>query len=185
MSRDMTLFVDQDGKAYHIHASEENITLHISELTDDFLSFTGCWTRVFPGGHNEAPALFRHGRHYYVLTSGCTGWAPNAARSAVADSIWGPWRPLANPCVGVNPQNIMGPELTFGGQSTYVLPVAGRADAFIAMFDMWRPGNPIDGRYLWLPVTFKDAGFQIPWRSTWDLSHFDKSREISAATQSP
>ena len=35
MSRDMTLFVDDDGKAYHIYSSEENLTLHIAELTDD------------------------------------------------------------------------------------------------------------------------------------------------------
>ena len=53
MSRDMTIFVDDDGKAYHIHSAEENLTLHISELTDDYLSFTGKWVSVFPGGHNE------------------------------------------------------------------------------------------------------------------------------------
>ncbi len=43
MSRDMTVFVDDDGKAYHIHSSEENLTIHISELTNDYLSFTGKW----------------------------------------------------------------------------------------------------------------------------------------------
>ena len=36
MARDMNLFVDDDGKAYHIYASEDNSTLHISELTDDY-----------------------------------------------------------------------------------------------------------------------------------------------------
>jgi len=35
MARDMTIFVDKDGKAYHVHSSEENMTLHFSELTDD------------------------------------------------------------------------------------------------------------------------------------------------------
>ena len=35
MSRDMTLYVDDDQKAYHIFSSEENKTLHIAELTDD------------------------------------------------------------------------------------------------------------------------------------------------------
>ena len=30
MSRDMTLFVDEDDKAYHIYSSEENLTLHIA-----------------------------------------------------------------------------------------------------------------------------------------------------------
>ena len=40
MSRDMTLFVDGDGTAYHIYSSEENLTLHIAELSDDYLSNT-------------------------------------------------------------------------------------------------------------------------------------------------
>jgi beta-glucanase (GH16 family) len=172
MSRDMTLFVDDDGKAYHIHAAEDNYTLHISQLSDDYLSFSGRYIRVLPGGHNEAPAVFKRKRKYYLLTSGCTGWAPNAARSAVADSIWGPWKSLPNPCVGVNPKNIMGPEKTFGGQSTFVLPVPGKRDVFIAMFDMWRPRNAIDGRYLWLPIRFGGNGFEILWRKTWDLSVF-------------
>ena len=58
MSRDMTLYVDDDGKAYHIYSSEENLTLHIAELSDDYLSHTGKYVRMAPGGHNEAPAIF-------------------------------------------------------------------------------------------------------------------------------
>lgn len=48
MSRDMTLFVDDDGKAYHIYSSEENLTLHIAELTDDYLGHSGRYIRIFP-----------------------------------------------------------------------------------------------------------------------------------------
>ncbi|MFC1782484.1 glycoside hydrolase family 2 TIM barrel-domain containing protein [Planctomycetota bacterium] len=179
MSRDMTLFVDDDGKAYHIHASEENLTLHISQLSDDYLSFNGHYIRIFPGGHNEAPAIFKRKGKYYMITSGCTGWSPNPARSAVADSIWGPWKSLGNPCVGVNPQNSLGPEKTFGGQSTFVLPVPGKSDAFIAMFDVWRPNNAIDGRYLWLPLVFKDDEFKVSWHNEWDLSIFEKSTDAA------
>ena len=108
-----------------------------------------------------------------MLSSDCTGWAPNAARSAVADSIWGPWKELGNPTEGVNPQNGLGPEKTFGGQSTFIFPVQGKKDAFIAMFDLWRPDNAIDGRYLWLPMRFEDDRFTISWASKWDLSFFD------------
>ncbi len=174
MSRDMTLFVDDDGTAYHIHSAEENLTLNISELTDDYQDFTGRYLRLLPAGHNEAPALFKHQGKYYLLTSGCTGWAPNAARSFVAESIWGPWQSLGNPCVGINPENSLGPEKTFGGQSTFVYPVPNKPGAFIAMFDMWRPRNPIDGRYLWMPVQFTDEGFKIEWMSQWNLSYFDQ-----------
>jgi len=68
----------------------------------------------------------------------------------------------------------LGPEKTFGGQSTFIFPVQGKRDAFIAMFDLWRPDNAIDGRYLWLPMRFENDRFTISWASQWDLSFFDR-----------
>ncbi len=171
MSRDMTLFVDDDGKAYHIHSAEENLTLHISELTDDYMDFSGKWTRVFPGGHNEAPAIFKRKGKYYMITSGCTGWSPNAARFAVAESIWGPWKPMGNLCVGADSA------LTFHSQSTFVLPVNGVEDSYIFMADRWRPKNPIDGRYVWLPIEFNDDKPSIKYYDAWDLKKFQKNKE--------
>lgn len=169
MARDMTLFVDEDGKAYHIAAAEENYTLNISELSGDYLSFTGKYSRVMPFGHNEAPAICRHEGVYYMITSGCTGWAPNEARSMSAANIFGPWKSLPSPAVGVNPHNNLGPEKTWGAQSTYILPVRNRPDTFIAMFDVWRPGNPIDGGYIWLPVEFEQERVVVKWRDKWSL----------------
>ena len=46
MSRDMTIFIDDDGKAYHIYSSEENLTLQIAQLTDDYMQHNGCYVRV-------------------------------------------------------------------------------------------------------------------------------------------
>jgi len=166
MSRDMTLFVDDDGAAYHIHASEDNGVLHISQLTADYLRPSGKYARFFPGQFNEAPALFKRNGKYYLLSSGCTGWDPNAARSAVADSIWGPWTELGNPCIGPNA------ELTFDGQATHVLPVPGIPDAYIFLADRWQPKNAIDGRYLWLPIDFTADTPHIEWFNSWDLSYF-------------
>jgi hypothetical protein len=168
MSRDMTVFVDDDGKAYHIHASEENLTLHIAELTDDYLSFTGKWAQIFPAGHNEAPALCKYSSKYYLITSGCTGWAPNAARSAVANSIWGPWESLGNPCIG------QGSETTFQSQSTYIIKVEGIKDGYIFMADRWTPRNPIDGSYIWLPLTFENNKPTLKLYNQWNLSVFRK-----------
>ncbi|MEL5893272.1 glycoside hydrolase family 43 protein [Bacteroides sp. GD17] len=167
-SRDMTLFVDDDGKAYHICSSESNSVIHIAELTDDYLDYTGKYVRAFVGRKMEAPAIFKRDGLYYFMGSGCTGWRPNAARSAVAPSIWGPWTELGNPCVDE------GKETTYQSQSTYILPVAGKKDAYIYMGDRWCPDNAIDGRYIWLPVEFKDNRFIIHWHDEWDLSFFDK-----------
>jgi hypothetical protein len=166
MSRDMTIYVDTDGTAYQITSSEENQTLHVSELTDDYLGFTGKWMRVQPGGQNEAPAIFEKDGTYYMITSGLTGWDPNAARSFKAKSIMGPWEKLGNPALGKDADK------TFHSQSTYILPVHGKKDAFIFMADRWKPENHIDGRYIWLPIEWENDKPVIRWKDKWDLSFF-------------
>jgi beta-xylosidase len=143
---DPNLFVDDDGKAYHIYSSEDNLTLQIAELSDDYLSHTGKYIRIFPGGHNEAPAIFKKDGIYWMITSGCTGWEPNKARLLTATSILGEWKQLPIPCVGENADK------TFGGQSTYVLPLQGTEKQFIFMADSWRPESLADSRYIWLPI---------------------------------
>lgn len=170
MSRDMTLYVDDDGKAYHIYSSEENLTLHIAELTDDFLNHTGKYVRVAPAGHNEAPAIFKRNGIYWMITSGCTGWDPNEARMFSSKSIWGPWTQHSNPCRGDKS------EITFGGQSTFIQKIQGKEDAYIFMADMWRPKNPIDGRYIWLPIQFENDIPFIEWMDEWspDFYFFNK-----------
>ena len=163
MSRDMTLYVDDDGKAYHIFSSEENLTLHIAELTGDYLHHTGRYTRLAPAGHNEAPAIFKRDGTYWMITSGCTGWAPNEARMFSAPSIWGPWQQHPNPCRGPKA------ELTFGGQSTFILPVvANDTCQYIFMADIWRPRHPSDARYIWLPIEFEDGKPVVRWRDEWE-----------------
>ncbi|MBK8515725.1 MAG: family 43 glycosylhydrolase [Saprospiraceae bacterium] len=169
MSRDFTLFVDDDETAYHITASEENQTLLISKLSDDYLSLTKEFIRAFPGGRNEAPAIFKKDGKYFMFTSDLTGWKPNAARLAVSDDILGDWKFLGNPCRGSNAENAT----TFISQSTYVIPVMGKKDAYIFAADRWRPENAIDGRYIWLPIQFENGYPILKWFDAWDLSIFD------------
>lgn len=164
MSRDMTLFVDDDAKGYHIYTSEENATLHIALLADDYLSHTGIYTRCLVDRFMEAPAVCKRDGKYYLIASGCTGWAPNEARSAVAASIFGPWKELGNPCRGENAK------LTFGGQSTYIIPPRKKSEPYIFMADIWRPKNAIDGRYVWLPIDFSEDKPVIHWQPVWDMN---------------
>lgn len=167
MARDQTVYVDDDGKAYHIYSSEENLTLQIAELTDDYTAHTGRYVRVAPGGQNEAPAIFKHNGTYWMITSGCTGWAPNKARMFKASSIFGPWEQLPTPCVGSDADK------TFGGQSTYVLQLG---DNFVFMADIWRPEHPSDARYIWLPITFADGVPVVKWTDEWDITSLLKNR---------
>lgn len=163
MARDMTLFVDDDDKAYHIYSSEENSTLHIALLNDDYLKHSGKYIRVFPGRFMEAPAMFKREGKYYMMMSGCTGWEPNQARSAIADSIFGEWTELGDPCVGDST------ETTFNSQGTFILPVHGTKESFIYMGDRWNPKDAIDGRYVWLPLRFDGERFILEWHDEWKL----------------
>lgn len=164
MSRDMTLFKDDDGKAYHLYSSEDNKTLYISLLTDDYLQPTGKFTRNFIGKSREAPAVCKRNDKYYILSSGCTAWDPNQAQYAVADSMLGEWTVMGDPCSGKDA------EITFYGQNTHIIKVEGKKDAYIAMFDKWNKTDLIDSRYIWLPITFGDNHtMDIAWRESWTI----------------
>ena len=65
MSRDMNLFKDVNEKAYLIYTSEDNSTLHISELTEDYLSTSGKYFRIFADRCMEGAAMYME---YPVVT---------------------------------------------------------------------------------------------------------------------
>lgn len=167
-SRDMTLFKDDDGTAYLIHSSDWNKTLVISRLTDDYTDLNGEFTKAFIDQSREAPAVFKHAGKYYLLSSGCTGWYPNAALVAESDRMMGRWELRDNPLSGPNARK------TFYAQSTYVFPVQGLENSFIFMADRWRPEELADSRYVWLPITFMEDGIEIKWADRWDLNAFRK-----------
>jgi hypothetical protein len=169
MSRDQTLFKDTDGKAYHIFSSENNDVMHISLLTDDYLKPSGIDKRIFIDKRREAPAMFKYNGKYYLITSACTGWLPNAAMLASADSILGNWTELYNPCKGP------GSDSTFLSQSTFVLPVPGKPGRFIFMADRWNKTNLEDSRYVWLPLEFREDSVVIGWRDSWKLDLLSNS----------
>ena len=170
-SRDMTVFQDDDGSAWLIFSAENNSTLRIAPLSPDFRTLAGPSTRHFPGRFMEAPSIFKRAGKYYLIASGCTCWAPNAARSAVADSLTGPWTELGNPCFGPDAH------VTFRGQGSFVFQIPGKKDAYLFMIDRWDTKDLGDSRYVWLPIEFRrDGSPRIEWRDRWDLSEFDQPR---------
>lgn len=168
MSRDQTVFLDTDGRAYHITSSQENLTLLISELADDYLGFTGRYVMVAPGGQNEAPCLFRQGDDYWLICSGCTGWAPNEARMFKAKNIWGPWTQLPSPFQGVATGFFNMPaNKTFGAQGNFITRLNGQ---LLFMADIWNPRHLARSLHIWLPIRFNDEGTPvIPW--TLNIEH--------------
>ncbi|MGW7510303.1 RICIN domain-containing protein [Streptomyces massasporeus] len=151
MSRDITVFVDTDGAGYMISAARENYDLQIYRLTADYTGIASLVANPWPGGHREAPALFKRGNVYFMLTSGATGWNPNQQQYATATSIAGPWSAMKN----------VGDSTAYGSQTAFVLPVQGTSGtSYLYLGDRW--GNSFDGtvndsRYVWLPLTFSNA----------------------------
>lgn len=161
MSRDMTLFQDKDGKAYLVYASENNLTMQVCLLSDDYLSPTSNYKRILIGEHREAPALFTYKSVYYLISSLCTGWDPNAALFAVADHPMGDWVQATSPCTGPDADS------TYHSQSTFVFPIAGKENAFIFMADRWNKTDLEDSRYVWLPLTIVNGRPVIEWKKEW------------------
>ena len=172
--RDMNLFVDDDSSAYVIYSSENNSSIYIVKLSDDYLDVARpevegkTWSRAIIDQKREAPAPFKYKDRYYLITSGLTGWAPNAADYYTADHILGPWTTHENPCRGP------GAEYTFGAQSTYVLPAPGQpAGSFIFMADIWDADSLENSRLFWQPfVILEDGSFTIQNLDKWNLSIF-------------
>jgi Glycosyl hydrolases family 43 len=172
MSRDMTLFVDEDETAYHITASEENQTLLISKLSNDYLSLTDEYVLVFPGQTNEAPAIFKIDGTYYIFSSYTTGWKPNPGRLSSSKNMMEGWMALENPCKGTEEEN----KTTFQSQSTYVIPVNGLKNSFIYVGDRWNAPNLSDSRYVWLPIQFNNGIPYLQWQPLWDLNFFKQKK---------
>ncbi|MER5978949.1 RICIN domain-containing protein [Streptomyces sp. NPDC001857] len=148
MSRDLTVFVDTDGAGYMISAARENYDLQIYRLTADYTGVATLVADPWHGGHREAPALFKRGGVYFMLTSGATGWNPNQQQYATATSIAGPWTTMAN----------VGDPTAYGSQTAYVLPVQGSSGtSYLYLGDRWGNsfgGTVNDSRYVWLPLAF-------------------------------
>jgi len=181
--RDMSLFKDDDGKAYVFYCSEELATMYVAQLNDSYTDVLRpnikgqTWERILINRYREAPAPFKFNGKYYLISSGTSGWLPNKAEIAVADSIFGPWQTIGDPCMG--PKS----ETTFDSQSTYVLPAPGKpAGNFIYMGDRWVAENLEKSTYVWLPFKMNEfGGMKMVFFNQWDLSIFDtKSSELKA-----
>jgi beta-galactosidase len=168
MSRDMTLFQDEDSSAWLFYSSRENADLRLARLSDDFLSVTPNDTLLF-SQHREAPAVLKYNNTYYLFTSGCTGWQPNKTTLHSAKNISGPWIES-----GKNPLKGRYASTSFGGQSTFILPLAGVKNKFIFLADKWNPENLADSRYLWLPVQFNDEQPFVKWMDEWTMEVFQR-----------
>lgn len=148
MSRDCTVYVDDDQMAYFISAARENADLIVYRLTRDYLAIEEQVKVLWPGQCREAPALFKRNGIYYMLTSACTGWAPNQGKYATCESLTGRWSELKN----------FGDETTYASQPAFVLSFQGEEEQFLYVGDRWNGKHYAESTYVLLPLQFDDEG---------------------------
>lgn len=177
-SRDQTLFLDENGKAYHFCSTDMNTNMNVALLGDDYLEPTQHEVKILKGKKCEAPAIFRKGDMYFGLFSGCTGWDPNAGRTAWTYDLLGEWN-YDGTNFAVDKQK----ELTYRSQSAFVFSVAGNDNAWIYVGDRWNPKNVETSTYVILPVSMRSGYPRVRWYDKWDLSVFDNMYRYKRAAR--
>jgi hypothetical protein len=80
----------------------------------------------------------------------------------VADSMMGKWTIMKDECVGT--------PNTFGSQETFVIPVAGKEDAFIYVLDKWNKKDLKNSIQIFLPIQINGPkDISVKWYDHWDL----------------
>ena len=160
MSRDCTVHVDEAGDAYFVSASRDNADLHIYRLTEDYLNVDEWVKSLYCHEYREAPALFERRGRVYMISSYCTGWAPNQGKWCTADAVTGRWGLLRD----------FGDKVTFGSQSAFVWRAG---DRYWYVGDRWMGGGEkyFDSTYVILEIRFNEAGEpSIEWASEGELA---------------
>lgn len=149
MFRDFTIYQDGD-KAYIIYESENNFSLHISLLDNNFTNFSGDFSRIIIGGKNEAPALMKFKNKYYLFASGLNGFNPTVTRLYESDNVLGQWKYLG---IAFKSDDLKQNKISFGSQTSFVF-YDKKNDKWFYFADKWDRKNLINSNYLVTQVLF-------------------------------
>lgn len=150
---DMSVFKDDDGKAYYCFESWDNDrkAQHLSLMTGDYLGLAKK-IQTWNNGDREANLIMKRRGMYYYMTSGMMGIDPTETRYWTARNINGPW--TTNLVAVIAPGD--GDRKSWDTQCDFVFPFKGTKDT-LQMYcgDRWvRPHPARGGEYVWLPLTF-------------------------------
>lgn len=104
-SRDMSVYVDDDGSAYALCSGIQDISVHL--LTPDWREPSGVYQVMLQGQNRETPHFLHIGDYYYLFSSWQNGWLPTQTRY-----VWLPGS-LTNKASALIP---VGGQGTFGSQ---------------------------------------------------------------------
>jgi hypothetical protein len=161
MSRDDTLFKDDDGKAYFLSSANENADSALYELTDDYTDIKRQITTLWTGSYREAPAIMKADGSYFIVNSGATGWDPNQQKYATASSMDGPWSALAN----------VGDGTGYDTQTAFIIPVQGsKTTTYIYAGDRWQDPDLARSKYIWLPLKLNGQKLALDNYASWQIN---------------
>ncbi|MDQ1004518.1 hypothetical protein QFZ28_005058 [Neobacillus niacini] len=174
ISRDFTVFADDDGTAYLVSSEGHSMRIHRlnDEYTDvDFTTYTFSDPAAkaadfesynfYEDVGREAPAVVSTGDGYYLITSGQSGWLPNQSAISYNADITDPhgWTPIKDENGKILPNFTFGNNSTYYSQSTNIMKLTkpDGSNSYVYMGDRWRPSQLSDSRYVWLPIAFNEA----------------------------
>ena len=160
MARDDSLFKDDDGKAYFMAAANNNQDMIVVPARRRLPLGKSQVVTVFAGKQREAPAMFKQGGRYYLITSAATGWDSNQAQYASATNIAGPWSSLTN----------LGDGTTFDTQSAFVIPYVGsQTTTYVFAGDRWQDPDLVSSKYIWIPIQISGTSLTLNDYAQWQL----------------
>eukprot|EP00927_Polykrikos_kofoidii_P001406 TRINITY_DN10525_c0_g1_i2.p1 TRINITY_DN10525_c0_g1~~TRINITY_DN10525_c0_g1_i2.p1 ORF type:complete len:351 (-),score=19.99 TRINITY_DN10525_c0_g1_i2:27-1079(-) len=169
-----------NNNAYIFYSFINPREIRVARLTENWTALSASPIATVGSGM-EAPLPFYSGlaNKYFVWTSHCSGWNPNAATLFSADSVEGPWLDLGNPSNSTS---------TFGTQGSHVLPISrvGDVERLLYQSDRYIPFiNETEGsRYVFLPLEVNKRGNatlrNFDW---WSLEHWPATYTDAADTE--
>lgn len=96
--KDNNLFLDDDGQAYAVFVTGDQQDMAVVRLNSDFLTAnTATLAYATQGAGREAPAMFKRGSTYFLLSSGTMPpGSPGGVAYQTASSPLGPWSGLTS-----------------------------------------------------------------------------------------
>jgi len=170
MSRDCTLWQEEDGTAYFISASRDNADTHVYRLAEDYLNVEALVGSLWQGEYREAPAVMKKDGTYFMFSSYCTGWDPNQGKYAFSDSMEKAFSVLKN----------FGDETTFDSQPAFILPLdSSKGRQYLYVGDRWSGNEYFSSGYIFLLIRFDEAGMPyITWNERFELDSTNGYREL-------
>lgn len=167
---DMSVFQDDDGKAYYCFeqwVGPNNMNQQLALLNDEY---TGIEKGIqkWSNSDREANMIMKNHGIYYYMTSKMVGIDPSETKYWTATNINGPWTTnlVSMICPGDLYNN------SWDTQVDFVYPFKGSEDT-MQMYcgDRWkRPHPERNGDYVWLPITFspKDSVI-VKYYQDWEV----------------